>query len=70
MSRRFVFSLCLGGDVVKQVVFPIGTGRRELRTSTGVVIGHLVAKDGSLRLDLDDYAAQAISDAQFHGDPY
>lgn len=67
---RFTFNLQLGGDTVKRVTFPGGTGRRELRTTTGVVIGHLILRNGELRLDLDDYAAQAISDAQFHSEPY
>lgn len=63
---RFVFDLRLGEESVKRVVFGGGSGRRELRTSGGQVIGNLVLKDGELRLDIYEYAAQMLVDAQFH----
>lgn len=68
MSGRFIFDLRLGEESVKRVVFPGGRGRRELKTSGGYVIGEIVLTPGGLRLDLEDYAAQTLVDAQFDTD--
>jgi hypothetical protein len=65
MSERFVFELCLGGDVVKRVAFTTERGRRELKTSGGQVIGELVLKPGSLRLDIDEDATSELARADF-----
>ena len=46
-SRRFIFSLQLGTEEVKRVVFPTGRGRRELLGSNGQSVGFVeVDKDG------------------------
>jgi hypothetical protein len=63
----FVFEFVLGSDVVKRVVFATEHGgTRELRSSGGQKIGRVVVKRGKVRLELMEFAAKIIADAQFH----
>ena len=62
----FTFEFKLGGDVVKQIVFPRQQGARDIRTSGGQKIGKLVVMQNKVRLELDEFAAKTIADAQFH----
>jgi hypothetical protein len=62
-----VFNLCLGKTSVKRVVFA-GPGRRELRTSGGDLVGTLHWRNGELRLEFEEYAAEIIADANFGGE--
>lgn len=62
----FTFEFVLGSDVVKRVILPTGQGTRELRTSGGQKIGRVVVNVRGVRLELDEFAAKIIADAQFH----
>jgi len=62
----FKFEFVLGSDVVKTVTLAGRNGRRELRSSGGQKIGRLVVKDNSVRLELEEFAAKLIADANFH----
>jgi hypothetical protein len=62
----FIFEFVLGGDVVKRVVLPTHQGARTLRSSGGQKIGRIVVTQSKVRLELDEFAAKTIADAQFH----
>lgn len=62
----FTFEFVLGGDVVKRVILVEQKGTRELRTSTGKRFGRLVITTRGVRLEMDEFAAKIIADAQFH----
>jgi uncharacterized membrane protein len=62
----FTFEFVLGGDVVKTVAFPTQQGARTLRSSGGQKIGKIVVMRNKVRLELDEFAAKTIADAQFH----
>lgn len=62
----FTFEFVLGGDVVKSIVFPRQQGAREIRTSGGQKIGRVVVMQNKVRLELEEFAAKTIADAQFH----
>jgi hypothetical protein len=62
----FTFDFKLGGDVVKRVVFPRQQGARTLHSSGGQKIGRLVVTANSVKLELDEFAAKIIADANFH----
>lgn len=62
----FKVDFVLGSDVVKTVVFPVKQGVRELRTSSGKKFGRIVLMQGGVRLELEEFAAKIIADAQFH----
>jgi hypothetical protein len=62
----FTFEFVLGSDVVKKVVFPTQQGARTLHSSGGQKIGRIVVTGGKVRLELEEFAAKIIADAQFH----
>lgn len=62
----FIFEFALGADVVHRVVLPRRQGVRTLRSSGGQKIGRIVVMDNKVRLELDEFAAKTIADAQFH----
>lgn len=62
----FTFEFKLGSDVVKRVVFPRQQGARTLHSSGGQKIGRLVVTANGVKLELDEFAAKIIADAQFH----
>lgn len=62
----FTFEFVLGSDVVKRIILAQQSGTRTLRSSGGQKIGRLVVTAGKVRLELDEFAAKAIADAQFH----
>lgn len=66
MSKPFTFEFVLGSDVVKRVILPSGTGTRELRTSGGQKFGRVVVNARGVRLEIEEFAAKVIADAQFH----
>ena len=62
----FIFEFVLGADVVKRVVLPRQQGVRTLFSSGGQKIGRIVVTSGKVRLELDEFAAKTVADAQFH----
>jgi hypothetical protein len=62
----FTFEFVLGGDVVKKVVFPTDVGFRELRSSGGQKIGRIVLTKRGVKLELNEFAANIIAEANFH----
>ena len=62
----FTFEFVLGSDVVKCIKLPTQNGVRELRSSGGQRIGRLVVREGKVRLELEEFAAKIVADAQFH----
>lgn len=62
----FTFELCLGGNVVKRIVFASDTGRRDIKSSGGQTVGKLILTKRGLRLEMVESAANTIADAQFH----
>lgn len=62
----FIFEFVLGGDVVKRIALPKQLGTRTLLASGGQKIGRIVVTAGKVRLELDEFAAKTIADAQFH----
>lgn len=63
---KFTFEFVLGSDVVKRVILPSQSGVRTLRSSGGQKIGRLVVKGDKVRLELEEFAAKIVADAQFH----
>lgn len=62
----FTFEFALGGDVVKAITLPTQQGAREIRSSGGHKIGRVVVMKNKVRLELEEFAAKTIADAQFH----